>query len=128
MVDREEENFHSEGSEREIIRRRDRSRSVEARRKAEWIGAMVWFAFGSLIGSIGIRFILKLIAANPANAFTNLVYAVTGLFMAPFINITAIPATSNGMVFEFPDIIAMLVYALIGWAVERVVWLLIVRD
>ena len=128
MPERREETYTNGEDEPVLTRRRALVKSAQARRKAEWIGAIVWFVFGTLIGAIAVRFALKLIAANPANAFTSLVYAVTGLFMMPFNNITSSPSASNGMVFEFPAIIAMLVYALIGWAVERIAWLLIVRD
>jgi hypothetical protein len=127
MAQRIEETHIDENGKRQTVRRWMSDPPAEAQRKAEWAAQIIWVAFGLLIGGLGIRFMLKLIAANPANAFTSLVYSATGLFMAPFENITASPSAANGMIFEFPVVIAMLVYALIGWALERIIRLVIKR-
>jgi hypothetical protein len=44
----------------------------------------IWLVFGILEAALGLRFFLKLIAANPANPFAQLVYNFTDLFMWPF--------------------------------------------
>jgi protein-S-isoprenylcysteine O-methyltransferase Ste14 len=88
------------------------------------LSALIGFAFGVLEGLIGIRILLRLIAANPANQFARFIYDITSLFLAPFFGLTATPA-AGGSVLEIPSIIAMVVYALLAWAIIRLVWLLL---
>lgn len=84
---------------------------------------IVWLMFGFLEAMIGLRVVLKLMAANPSNPFANLVYSFTDLFLWPFSGLTAAPSF-NGIVLEIPAIIAIFVYALVGWLLARLVWLL----
>jgi hypothetical protein len=81
---------------------------------------LVWLAFGILEGLIALRILLKLIAANPDSPIAALLYGFTGLFLFPFAGLTATPA-AGGMVLEISSVIAMVVYALIGWALERAI-------
>jgi len=46
-----------------------------------------------------------------------LIYGFTNLFLFPFVGLTGTPA-AGGMVLEISSVIAMLVYALAGWAFE----------
>ena len=87
---------------------------------------LVWLLFGLLEALIALRVGLKLIGANPANPFAALVYNLSALFLWPFFGLTGTPA-ANGMVLEIPSLIAMVVYALVAWAIARVVWLLLYR-
>jgi YggT family protein len=87
---------------------------------------LVWLLFGLLEALIALRVVLKLIGANANNAFASLVYGLSNVFLWPFFGLTGTPA-ANGMVLEIPSIIAMIVYALVAWAVARVVWLLLYR-
>ena len=86
----------------------------------------IYLAFGVLEGLIVLRIVLKLIAANPTNPFAILVYSFTDLFLWPFYGLTAAPGF-NGMVLEIPSIIALIVYALLAWAIVRLVWLILDR-
>lgn len=90
------------------------------------ITQLVWFLLGILEALLGLRFLLKLIAANPNSPIAALIYAFTGLFLAPFRGLTPTPA-SGGMVLEITTLFAMLIYGLLGWAVERLVWLIFYR-
>jgi hypothetical protein len=87
------------------------------------VSQLIWLLFGVLEGLIGLRVVLKLIAANPANPFASLVYALTDLFLWPFFGLTANPAF-NDIVLEITSLIAMIVYALVGWLTVRLLWLL----
>ncbi len=86
----------------------------------------IWLILGILEALLGLRVFLKLIAANPGNPFAAFLYKITDLFVFPFSGLTATPAVGN-MVFEVSTIIAMIVYGLVGWAAERLVWLLFYR-
>ncbi len=83
---------------------------------------LIWLLTGILEGLIGIRILLKLIAANPAAGFAQFIYSITGFFLTPFVGLTATPS-AGGSVLELSSIIAMMVYALIAWIVVRVLWL-----
>jgi YGGT family len=113
--------------DREVRQRIVRDRGKEARLHAYQITQLIWVAFGFLISSIGLRVLLKLLGANPQNAFTNLVYQFTNLFLWPFNGMFASPSV-NGMVLEVSSLIAMFVYAVIAWIIARLAWLLIYRS
>ncbi len=86
----------------------------------------IWLVFGILESLIGLRFFLRLIAANPASPFARLIYEFTDLFMWPFAGLTSSPS-AGGMVLEIPAIIAMIIYALIAWVLVSVVGLIFTR-
>jgi hypothetical protein len=87
---------------------------------------LIWLLLGILEAGIALRVLFKLIAVNAANPFAALLYKVTGLFVAPFASLIGAPA-SGGMVLEISSIIAMIVYFLIAWALERIVYVLFYR-
>jgi hypothetical protein len=87
---------------------------------------LVWLLFGILEALIALRIGLKLIAANPDSTIVAMIYGFTHLFLFPFEGMTATPAT-NGMVLELSSLFAMLIYALIAWAIERTLWVLFYR-
>jgi hypothetical protein len=87
---------------------------------------LIWLGLGILEVMLALRVFLKLIAANPGNLFASMLYAVTELFLFPFAGLTRTPA-AGGMVLEVHTLIAMVVYALAAWALERLVWVLFYR-
>jgi hypothetical protein len=87
---------------------------------------LVWLFFGILETLIALRILLKLIAANPASPIAALIYRFTDLFLFPFAGLTATPAV-GGMVLELSSFFAMLIYALIAWAIERTIWVIFYR-
>jgi hypothetical protein len=80
---------------------------------------LIWLFFGIVEGLIGLRILLKLIGANADNAFATFIYGAAGLFLAPFFSLTGSPAAGN-MVLEIPSLVAMALYALLGWVVVRI--------
>jgi uncharacterized protein YggT (Ycf19 family) len=87
---------------------------------------LIWLFVGTLEALLALRIVLKLMAANPSNAFAAWLYSFTDIFLSPFVGLTASPA-AGGMVLEFSSMIAMLVYGLIGWGIERLVWVIFYR-
>lgn len=87
---------------------------------------LVWLLFGILETLIALRIILKLIAANPNSPIAALIYAFTDLFLFPFAGLTPTPS-AGGMVLELSSLFAIVVYALIAWAIERTIWVLFYR-
>jgi hypothetical protein len=87
---------------------------------------LIWLLLGILEAMLALRFIFKLIGVNPANNFATLLYTVTGFFVAPFASLTGAPTTGR-IVLEISTLIAMIVYLLIAWALERIVYVLFYR-
>ncbi len=99
---------------------------VEERTFIMRLTQLVWLLFGILEALIGLRVLLKLIAANPNSPFAALVYSASSLFVWPFAGLTRTPA-AEGMVLDIPSIIAMFVYALVAWAIVRLIWIVLDR-
>ena len=87
---------------------------------------VVWLLLSIFEALLALRFILKLMGANPANPFAAALYGFTGLFLFPFAGLIGTPA-AGGMVLEVSTLIAMLVYGLIAWAVERIIFVIFYR-
>jgi len=87
---------------------------------------LIWLSLGLLEVLLALRVVFKLIAVNADNLFASILYFVTGIFVAPFASLTGAPALGN-MVLEISTIIAMLVYLLIAWGLERIVYVLFYR-
>jgi YGGT family len=87
---------------------------------------LIWLFLGILEALIVLRIGLKLIGANPASPIVALIYGFTYLFLFPFEGMVVTPSAGS-MVLELSSLFAMLIYALIAWAVERTVWLLFYR-
>jgi hypothetical protein len=87
---------------------------------------LVWLLFGMLETLIALRILLKLIGANPGSPIAALIYGFTDLFLFPFAGLTVTPA-AGGMILEISSLFAMLIYALVAWAIERVIWLIFYR-
>ncbi len=86
------------------------------------ITELTWLFFIILEVLIGLRVVLKLIGANPASLFVALLYGVTGIFLIPFAGMLNNPTFGN-MLLEISSIIAMFVYVLLGWVVDRIIYL-----
>src|SRR5215211_9160962 len=84
------------------------------------ITGLIQLAFVVLNGLIGIRFLLKLLAANPANPFAQLVYFITAPFLWLFQGITFTP-TFQGIQIEFFSLIAIVVYSLVCWIIVQLI-------
>jgi hypothetical protein len=87
---------------------------------------LIWLLLGILEALIALRIGLMLIGANPDSPIVAMIYGFTSLFLFPFTNLINSPTVGN-LVLELSSMFAMLIYALIAWAVERVVWLVFYR-
>jgi hypothetical protein len=87
---------------------------------------LIWLVFGILEALIALRIGLKMIGANPESPIVALIYGFTYLFLFPFEGMTVTPST-GGMVLELSSFFAMAIYALIAWAIERIVWVIFYR-
>ena len=87
---------------------------------------LIWLLLGILEAVIALRIGLKMIGANPGSPIVTLIYGLTNLFLFPFTGLVNSPTFGN-MELEISSMFAMLIYGLLGWAAERLVWLLFYR-
>lgn len=82
----------------------------------------IWFIVGAIEILLVSRFVLKLLGANPNSGFVDFVYSLSGALTAPFDNIFGVASTTTGSVqsvFEPSILVAVAVYALIGWGIVK---------
>ena len=104
----------------------ERSESRGASPLATWIN-VIYVVLAVVDGLIAMRFVLKLLAANPEAGFAQLIYGLTAPLVAPFAGLLGNPATSTGNQFEVTSLAAMAVYALVAWLLTRIVRLVLNR-
>jgi len=78
--------------------------------------AVVGFIVGAVDILIAARFLGKLFGASSHTAFVNFIYQVTGPLVAPFTGIFG-DTGSKTNTFETASLVALVVYAVIGWGV-----------
>lgn len=100
------------------------SSATPARRATE----AIYLVFGVIDALLLIRLVLKLLAANPLAGFSKFIYGLTDVFMAPFRNLLPAVGGGSGAVLEMSTVIAIIVYALIGWALVRLVGIVFFRN
>jgi hypothetical protein len=91
-----------------------------------WTRAL-YLVLGVVEGLIAIRFVLKLLAANPDAGFAAFVYGLTAPMLAAFTGLLNNPGDASGPLFEVTSLVAMAVYALVGWLLVRIVGLVLDR-
>lgn len=85
------------------------------------LSRIIWFVVGVICVFLAARILLMLLAANEGNAFVDFVYAVGGIFAAPFFGIFGYEPAYGSSVFEISSVVAILVYVLVGWGVVKLV-------
>ena len=87
---------------------------------AERAAQITYLVLGVVEALIITRVILKLLAANPGSGFVRFVYNVSAPLVAPFQGIFPTPVTQNS-VLELSALVAIAVYAVIAWALVRLI-------
>ena len=90
-------------------RRHCRSWARSAARVSQVVDYVFWFIYAIL----GVRFLLGMIGARSNVGFTQFVRAITEPFYFPFKGLVQSPEAPGGYVFEWPILIAILIYALL---------------
>ena len=84
------------------------------------LARVVYYVFGVIEVLLAMRFVLRLLGANPASGFVTFIYAFSAIFMAPFVAIFK-TQTAAGATFEWSVLVALVVYALIAWGIVALV-------
>ena len=90
------------------------------------VTGLIHLGISLLNALICTRFFLKLMAANPANSFAELIHDTTQPFLLMFQGLIRV-VTVNGNVFELYDLVAIAVYAMLGWSMVRLLRILFAR-
>ncbi len=88
--------------------------------KLERAKQIVWFIVGLIVALLALRFVLLALGANPANGFASFIYGLSGIFVAPFEGIFGSEPAAGASYYETASLIAMAVYLLLGWIINRV--------
>jgi YggT family protein len=83
----------------------------------------IYLIFGLIEGLLLIRFVLKALGANAEAGFAQLIYGITGPFVAPFLGLFGTPQAANGATLELHTLIGLVIYALVAWLLARGAWL-----
>ena len=84
----------------------------------------IYLIFGIVETLLVLRFILKLLGANPEAGFASFIYRVSTPLVAPFAGLFGSPQL-NGMVLELEVLVAIVVYGLVAWGLAKLAWLLL---
>ena len=84
---------------------------------------VVWFIVGAIITFLGLRVVLLLLAANEGSPFVDFVYSVSGIFASPFYGIFSYTPAYGQSVLELSSLVAIVMYALVGWGVAKLLTL-----
>jgi hypothetical protein len=102
--------------------------NVEARQsRAAWVENLIYFIFGGIALLIAMRVLLKAIGANPDNAFTNFIYQLSRLFVAPFLTMIDPIELGTTAMFEIASVLAIIIYLILAWLLVRLMILLFNR-
>jgi len=100
--------------------REERPVSNQADHRMNVAERVVWLITGVIMGLLALRFLLRLLGANAGSGFADFIYTVSYPFAAPFFGLFSYDVDLTTGRFEFETLIAILVYALLGWLIARV--------
>ncbi|KKR06116.1 MAG: hypothetical protein UT34_C0001G0156 [candidate division WS6 bacterium GW2011_GWF2_39_15] len=76
---------------------------------------LINFVFSLAMMGLMLRFLFRLLGANPSADFTRFIYNSTSPLLTPFEGIFSPYVIENSYVFEFSTLIAVVFYALFSW-------------
>jgi YggT family protein len=86
-----------------------------------WPGAFVARVVNTVVGIVElillVRFVLELLGANAASTFVAWVYSASDALLGPFAGAFPGVYLTPNMVLDVVAIVAMVVYALVGWLI-----------
>lgn len=87
--------------------------------RADRGNAWIWYLVGIVDALLVLRLVFFMFGAR-AVGFADLLYSITDPLVAPFRGIFAAPKI-DGAYFDTASIVAIIVYALLGWVVARLI-------
>lgn len=93
---------------------------IETGRYQFRLAAVIWFVAGIIDIFLAGDFLFRLLGASKSSSFVNFVYQISSIFSAPFHGIFP-PAANATSYFDPADLVAIVVYAVIGWGLITLV-------
>lgn len=113
-----QQRLRQESQEREYQRLRfEEDRIAKSRRRAivHRVIRTIAYLVGALEILLGLRFLLRLMAANPENGFASIIYGLSRPFVAPLSTLFISPTfEGNTHIFDVNVLVAMVAYLLLG--------------
>jgi uncharacterized protein YggT (Ycf19 family) len=103
------------------------NREMSRARGTARVSQVIDYLFYVVYGLLTIRLVLTLLAANAANGFVQLINSATDPFYALFRGIVASPTAGGGYTLAIPIIIAIGVYALLHFAINGLLRMIVHR-
>lgn len=100
-------------------------KKILGRKKAQnklTVKRIMFYMLGALEVLFALRLVFKILGANTGSVFISTIYSVTDIFLAPFKGIFRTAVTQGietESVLEPELIIAMIVYALLIWGIDK---------
>ena len=85
---------------------------------------LLTFVMGVVELLLAVRFILKLLGANPSAEFVSWIYEMTQPLLQPFQFAFPTPSVKGGFVLEFTTLFAIFGFAFIGYILEHILELI----
>ena len=83
---------------------------------------VIYYLGGLLIAILALRLLFQLLGANQGSAFVDMLYGVSGVFVAPFFGIFGDPSYGNSQ-FETSTFVAIIIYGLLTVGVAKLLTL-----
>ena len=80
---------------------------------------VVWYILAVIEVLLAFRFVLRLLAANPAAGFTDFIYTLSYPFVAPFMAVFSTTRVAASA-FEWTTLLAMVVYWMLAIGIIRI--------
>ena len=103
-----------------VVERQPSTQSVVVSRLSQFI----YLILAIVLALLAFRFVLFLLAANPANSFAGIIYGITDVLVAPFVGIVSTPTFEGGSAVDVASLFAMVVYSLVGWGTVQLIRIL----
>ena len=121
-----EDDNRRRSEERRLQNEERRIAAVNRNAAVKRIVQLIYFSTGALGVLLLLRVVLRLFGANPDNQVAQVIYGLSNPFAAPFTNLFGNPILGR-VVFDINALVAIAVYALLGWLVGRLIWLVLSR-
>lgn len=82
------------------------------------IDFLMWFSV-TIEVVMAIRFIFRLVGADPGNLFAGFIFSLSDIILVPFASIVPNAIRPPYQAFEWSTLIAMVIYWLVFWAIRR---------
>jgi uncharacterized protein YggT (Ycf19 family) len=82
------------------------------------VTSYIWYAYSAVATILALRFGLMLLGANPGAAFTQFIYNLSDVFVAPFQFVFPSERIAESTI-DLSTLLAIVIYWLIAWGIVK---------